>query len=76
MASGKSWNKNRSATPQAPKQVSPAAGTTSDAVAAAPSPVDDTAWHKEYNYVFKDMRHLVIVSVSLFAIIVVLGFFF
>jgi hypothetical protein len=80
MASGKSRNKNRSAASQAPKQApkqAPVAAvpTTPVAVAAA-APVDDTAWHKEYHYVFKDMRHLVIVSVALFAIIVVLGFIF
>ena len=75
MASGKSRNKNRTPAPQAAKQPSATAVATAP-VAAAATPVDDTAWHKEYNYVFNDMRHLVIVSVALFAIIVVLGFFF
>lgn len=75
MASGKSRNKNRSAASQAPKQAPVAAVPTTPVAVAAAAPVDDTAWHKEYHYVFKDMRHLVIVSVALFAIIVVLGFF-
>lgn len=32
-------------------------------------------WQEEYGYVFHDLRTLLIVSVALFAIIIILGFF-
>jgi hypothetical protein len=36
---------------------------------------DATGWEKNYDYVFADLRKLLIVSLSLFAIIIVAGFF-
>jgi hypothetical protein len=75
MASGKSRNKNRAPAAQASKQTAAAAVAATPAAVEVPAPADDTAWHEEYHYVFKDMRHLIIVSVALFAIIVILGFF-
>ncbi|MBE2239177.1 MAG: hypothetical protein IAE81_15420 [Caldilineaceae bacterium] len=32
-------------------------------------------WRTEYGYVFKDLRYLLLVSLGLFAAIVILGFF-
>ena len=58
--------------------------------ATAPAPVADTTvdptieearrlsherWQEEYGYVFRDLRKLLIVSGSLFAVIIVLSFF-
>ena len=46
---------------------------------AAPQPAPTSAnkddWRHDYDYVSKDLRKLFIVSGSLFAIIIVLGFF-
>lgn len=75
MASGKSRSKNRSAAAQASKQAAAAAAPATATAGEISVPEDDTAWHEEYHYVFKDMRHLIIVSVSLFVIIIILGFF-
>jgi hypothetical protein len=37
---------------------------------------DNQSWVHDYNYVFRDLRKLAIVSLSLFAIIIISGFFF
>ena len=53
--------------------------TTSATVAAqvdAPVVVDNSGWEKQYGYIFGDLRKLGIVSLALFAAIIVLGFFF
>lgn len=53
--------------------------TTTAKKAATPAPeapTDDRSnWRNEYAYVIKDMRMLTIVSVVLFALIIVAGFF-
>lgn len=56
----------------------PAAPATSPEAAPAPvvSASGNAPWVHDYDYVLKDLRKLAIVSLSLFAIIVVAGFFF
>jgi hypothetical protein len=36
---------------------------------------DEVDWKAEYGFVFKDLRHLLIISAALFAAIIVIGFF-
>lgn len=36
---------------------------------------DEVDWKAEYGFVFKDLRHLLIISVALFAAIIAIGFF-
>ena len=36
---------------------------------------DEVDWKAEYGFVFKDLRQLLIISVALFAAIIVIGFF-
>ena len=52
--------------------------TTAPAAASAPATAkaDDGSWVHDYDYVVKDLRKLAIVSLSLFAIIIISGFFF
>ncbi len=56
--------------------VTVAEGPSTKAVAAAPVETNDTVnWQTEYAYVFKDLRFLFIVSLLLFAGMLVIGFF-
>lgn len=36
---------------------------------------DEVDWGTEYGFVFRDLRQLLIISVALFAVIIVIGFF-
>ena len=56
----------------------PKTGATSTAAAAAPAQDPDAPylWTHDYDYVKKDLTKLAIVSVALFAVIIVAGFFF
>ncbi|MBK8049597.1 MAG: hypothetical protein IPK16_22305 [Anaerolineales bacterium] len=58
----------------------PAATKSAPTPAAAPQPVAAKAdgaevWRHDYDYVLRDLRRLLIVSGSLFLIIIILGFF-
>lgn len=46
--------------------------------APATSSVHDTDavdWKEEYSYVFRDLRHLTVVTVAIFALLLIIGFF-
>ena len=69
-----STGRNRKSTTTRSTTARPAASVA----AATPATVktDDGSWVHDYDYVMKDLRKLTIVSLSLFAIIIILGFFF
>jgi hypothetical protein len=56
-----------------PKDAAGVAVTTE--VSAPEVLVDGSGWEKQYGYVFSDLRKLGLVSLGLFAVIIVLGFF-
>jgi len=69
-------SKRKSSTTSQPKtnvaSGAPAVVSTEQGALSGP---DAAAWESGYDYVFSDLRKLAIVSLSLFAIIIVAGFF-
>jgi hypothetical protein len=57
-----------------PAPKAPASAKSKVAPAATLRGSDTVAWEQEYQTVFKDLRHLLVVSASLFALMVILGF--
>ena len=68
--------KRKSSTAATPKP-NVAAGATAVAATeqSALSASEAAAWESGYDYVFSDLRKLAIVSLSLFVVIIVAGFF-
>ena len=59
-----------------PTPAAPAPTTTAAVASPAPAPrVSNEDWRHDYDYVFKDLRKLAVVTAILFAIIIALGFF-
>jgi hypothetical protein len=79
--SRQSGRKNKSVTSTASKSQSQPAGTTKTTTATQPPGPEQAApagayyWTHDYDYVKGDLRKLLIVSVILFALIIVAGFF-
>jgi hypothetical protein len=79
--SRQSGRKNKNVTPTASKSQSrpaDAAKTTTGSQPPAPEQVTPTGayyWTHDYDYVKGDLRKLLIVSVILFALIIIAGFF-
>jgi hypothetical protein len=76
-ASSRKRKNSSAATTVPPKNAASPTNVATMASAAQGTAVapEDTGWEKEYTYVFGDLRKLLIVSLSLFAIIIVIGFF-
>ena len=78
--SRQSGRKNKNVTPTASKSQSKPAGAAKTTTAQAPAPEQVTStgayyWTHDYDYVKGDLRKLLIVSVILFALIIIAGFF-
>jgi hypothetical protein len=80
--SRQSGRKNKNVTPSASKSQSQPAGATKTTTAQPPAQEQAAAatgayyWTHDYDYVKGDLRKLLIVSVILFAAIILAGFFF
>lgn len=57
------------------QQVAPVVTSTRTAATSTAATAETVDWHSEYDYVLRDLRTLIIVSVVLFAIILAAGFF-
>ena len=78
--SRQSGRKNKNVTPTASNSQSKPAGTAKTTTAQPPAPEQVTPtgayyWTHDYDYVKGDLRKLLIVSVILFALIIIAGFF-
>lgn len=79
--SRQSGRKNKNVTPTASKSQSQPAGAAKTTTAQPPAqeqavPTGAYYWTHDYDYVKGDLRKLLIVSVILFAAIILAGFFF
>ncbi len=78
--SRQSGRKNKNVTPMASKSQSKPAGAAKTTTGQPPVPEQVTPtgayyWTHDYDYVKGDLRKLLIVSVILFALIIIAGFF-
>ncbi len=57
------------------QQVAPVSTTNARAAAPVAATAETANWRSEYDYVLRDLRTLIIVSVILFAVIIIASFF-
>ena len=84
-ASNKSSRNRKSAAPSSVNQTKTQSATPATTiaqpaaapvvVASTPAKPGEVVWAHDYDYIYKDLRKLLIVSLSLFAAIIILGFF-
>lgn len=57
------------------QSVAPAVDTLETKPVGVQRSSEEVDWKTEYSFVFKDLRHLLIISAALFAVIIAIGFF-
>lgn len=73
MANSRRQRRSSSTTTRAARRAAVA-----DTAAAAPSQAraaNEIDWQEEYAYVFRDLRHLTVISVAIFALLLIIGYF-
>jgi len=75
MSTSRQSGGSRRSTSTTSRKAAPAAPAETSTLPPA-NGADNQSWVQDYDYVLRDLRKLAIVSLSLFAIIIIAGFFF